>query len=198
MCTSFTISNDKSFLDLATWHDFSGGQLTGSLTIMPKQHASLLVPSNDDNSYGLVSMAWGFQLSPTDVLSQGSTPSLTGKYINARWENLAISNLWKDSYLNRRAVLAITSFYHRDNQYVMTNSDVMYFAAVYASNVRSRFAIVSRPSYGIVQAQHPRCPMLLTEEGIRIWLDKDLDVHILETFTTFAALHYKPSLTLLS
>lgn len=196
MCTTFTLSIDRLVSSLATWHDFGEDQVKGSLLVKPKDTVPLLVKSDDNHSFGIMTMAWGFQLIPDYQMVQHDSP-LTGKYINARWENLSLASIWKESYAKRRAVIPVRSFHHRDTKFALSDSPVMYVAAVYEIYPYRRFAVVSRPSYSPVSHYHPRSPMLLTEDGIKIWLDRNLSDNLLDTFTTFAALHYKPKISVL-
>ena len=138
-------------------------------TVRPGDSAAVL--TGGSGRYGASQMRWGL-------------PRLAGSglVINARSESLAEKPMFRDSLKSRRCAVPAGGFMEWNEQKEkVTFSDplepVLFLTGIFdLSQQVPRFAVVTRDANASVARYHDRMPLLLSGDGLELWLNGDFEV----------------------
>jgi putative SOS response-associated peptidase YedK len=122
-----------------------------------------------------------------DMLKWGFMPSFTKKpLINARAETIDIKPTFKNSFINKRCIIPATSFFEWEKvqdkkikRRISINDKLFSIAGLYntfydnEAKEYEAFTILTINANEEMKHIHERMPVILSNEDVEIWLDKD-------------------------
>ncbi|MCP4161079.1 MAG: SOS response-associated peptidase [Deltaproteobacteria bacterium] len=131
-----------------------------------------------DGDLKLGKLKWGF------VPSFAKDTKLASKMINARFETISEKPSFKRSYSKKRCIILANGFYEwrkeKDGKqpyyiYIPTR-EILTFAGIFEiwNKKYKSCAIITKDSSSDISKIHPRMPVVLKENALMDWLDKDI------------------------
>lgn len=122
-----------------------------------------------------------------DMLKWGFMPSFTKKpLINARAETIDIKPTFKNSFINKRCIIPATSFFEWEKvqdkkikRRISINDKLFSIAGLYNTFYDNEgkeyeaFTMLTINANQEMKHIHERMPVILSNEDVEIWLDKD-------------------------
>ena len=122
-----------------------------------------------------------------DILKWGFMPSFTKRpLINARAETIDIKPTFKNSFINKRCIIPATSFFEWEKvqdkkikRRISINNKLFSIAGLYNTfhdnegKEYEAFTMLTINANQEMKHIHERMPVILSNEDIDIWLDKD-------------------------
>ncbi len=149
--------------------ELSGNRITGD--IYPSNRAVVLTKT--PSGIGAATKRWGFR-----------SWDKKGLVINARAETAADKSMFKESARCRRCVIPASGFYEWNREkekftFFLPGKRPMLFAGIYRrfpEEEEDRYVILTTGANASMEPVHPRMPLILATEDVRLWLGDDSSV----------------------
>jgi len=178
MCGRYTLTSPE---DIAARFGLGALSETGSdirprFNVSPSQEVPVI--RSHDGETALELMRWGFQ--PAWMKGKGNRPPP----INARGETLLERPMFKSAVGKGRCLIPADGFYEwkvipgqktKQPMHIRLKGGALFaFAGIWTWNGEEpTMAIITTAPNELVATIHDRMPVILTEHGERLWLDKD-------------------------
>lgn len=144
-------------------------RITGD--ICPSNHAAVLTKT--PSGIGADIKRWGFR-----------SWDKKGLVINARAETAADKNMFRESVRCRRCVIPASGFYEWNREkekftFFLPEKRPMFFAGIYRrfqEDEEDRYVILTTGANASMEPVHPRMPLILVPEDVKLWLEDDSSV----------------------
>ncbi|MFM7023065.1 MAG: SOS response-associated peptidase [Flavobacteriales bacterium] len=157
--------------------------------IQAQTHPFLVVQTNEPGSNPQY-LSWG--LIPSDCRDEKSAEEIRRMTINARCETIFEKKSFRESAIHRRCIIAIDGFYEYMHQgknkypfFVQLKTGPMVLAGLWSEwvnpetgEILKTVTIVTTNANSLLQVIHntkKRMPVILNEEGQKIWLENSTD-----------------------
>jgi putative SOS response-associated peptidase YedK len=176
MCGRYTLTNPEAIAERFGLEAFSETNIQPRFNVSPSQ--SIPVIRSREDGPALETMTWGFQ--PAWMKGKGNRPPP----INARGETLLERPMFKSAVGKGRCLIPADGFYEwqaipsqraKQPMYIRLKDGALFaFAGIWTWNGdEPTCAIVTTAPNELVATIHDRMPVLLTEHGEQLWLDRD-------------------------
>lgn len=181
MCGRVTITVSKEELNNYLFDHFSitnfdMDKFKPSYNISPSQNVLSVI--NDGINFRAGFLKWGF-------IPDYSKDEKSTIMINTRSETIDTRPTFKNSFLNKRCIILVDSFYEwkkeKDNKspirIMMKDHSIFALAGIWNAFVKEdktkifTFSIITTTANKLITQIHQRMPVILGQEKIKIWLD---------------------------